>query len=80
MATETFKRGKTSSLAFSITVWALLVATLVSPIVLRRLLPAPPPTRAAADEDVGALKAEVLRTQTIVSTALGSTIAAPGRS
>ena len=61
MATETFKRGETSSLAFSITVWALLVATLVSPIVLRRLLPAPPPARAAAVEDVGALKAEVAR-------------------
>ena len=38
MALETFRSGRTSRLALSVTVWALLVATLVSPIVLRRLL------------------------------------------
>ena len=38
MALESFHRGRTSRLALSVTVWALLVATLVSPIVLRRLL------------------------------------------
>jgi Kef-type K+ transport system membrane component KefB len=38
MALESFHRGRTSKLALSVTVWALLVATLVSPVVLRRLL------------------------------------------
>ena len=38
MALETFRSGRTSRLALSVTVWALLVATLVSPVVLRRLL------------------------------------------
>ena len=38
MALETFHRGRTSRLALSVTVWALLVATLVSPVILRRLL------------------------------------------
>ena len=38
MALETFRAGRTSRLALSVTVWALLVATLVSPVILRRLL------------------------------------------
>ena len=38
MALETFRAGRTSRLALSVTVWALLVATLISPVVLRRLL------------------------------------------
>jgi Kef-type K+ transport system membrane component KefB len=38
MALETFRSGRTSRLALSVTVWALLVATLVSPVILRRLL------------------------------------------
>ena len=38
MALETFRAGRTSRLALAVTVWALLVATLVSPVVLRRLL------------------------------------------
>ena len=38
MALQTYQSGRTSKLALSVTVWALLVATLVSPVVLRRLL------------------------------------------
>ena len=38
MALETFRAGRTSKLALSVTVWALLVATLISPVILRRLL------------------------------------------
>ncbi|KAJ1461462.1 hypothetical protein M885DRAFT_494676 [Pelagophyceae sp. CCMP2097] len=38
MAEQSFRAGLTSPLALAVTVWALLVATLVSPVVLRRLL------------------------------------------
>ncbi len=38
MAQEAFAKGLTSKLALSVTVWALLTATLVSPIVLRLIL------------------------------------------
>ena len=48
MALESFHRGRTSKLALSVTVWALLVATLVSPVVLRRLLAR---TRGGGDGD-----------------------------
>jgi Kef-type K+ transport system membrane component KefB len=40
MAEEAFSTGLTGSLAFSITVWALLISTLVSPIMFRKLLAA----------------------------------------
>jgi len=38
MAQEAFTTNLTDKLAFSITVWALLISTLVSPIVFRKLL------------------------------------------
>ena len=52
MAVETYKRGKTSDLALSMTVWALLVATLLSPVVLRRLLPAAEAAAPSSKRDV----------------------------
>ena len=54
MATSSYRRGQISSLAFSVTVWALLVATLISPIVLRRILP--PEPRRTRDDDEGVLE------------------------
>ena len=42
MAEEGYKSGLTSKLTFAVTVWALLVATLLSPIAFRSALPAAP--------------------------------------
>eukprot|EP00937_MAST-01D_sp_MAST-1D-sp2_P004307 g4307.t1 len=48
MAEEGYKTGVTSKLAFSVTVWALLLATLLSPLALRAVLARQPPVEAAA--------------------------------
>jgi hypothetical protein len=40
MAEEAYRNGLTSKLTFSVTVWALLLATLLSPIAFRRSLAA----------------------------------------
>lgn len=42
MAEEGYRSGLTSKLTFAVTVWALLVATLLSPIAFRSALPAAP--------------------------------------
>ena len=38
LRTSSYRSGLTSKLTFSVTVWALLISTLVSPIAFRRLL------------------------------------------
>ena len=52
MAQEAHEKELTSDLAFSTTVWALLVATLASPIVFRRLIKASTTKRNAEHTEV----------------------------
>ena len=42
MAEEGYRTGLTSKLTFAVTVWALLIATLLSPVAFRRALAAAP--------------------------------------
>jgi Kef-type K+ transport system membrane component KefB len=38
MAEEAFRTGLTDELTFAATVWALLIATLISPLIFRQLV------------------------------------------
>jgi Kef-type K+ transport system membrane component KefB len=49
MAEEAFRTGLTDELTFAATVWALLIATLISPLIFRQLM-----AKAAAVEEAEA--------------------------
>ena len=53
MAEEGYARGVTSKLTFSVTVWALLLATLLSPIALGRVLARQPQVDGDGDDHAG---------------------------
>ena len=76
MAQEAHEKELTSDLAFSTTVWALLVATLASPIVFRRLIRASVIEgiqRAMAERDAG--QTEVMANDAVLVGAVGKSLA-----
>ena len=64
MAEEAFRTGLTDELTFAATVWALLIATLISPLIFRQLM-----AKAAAVEEAEAEAPKPQQPDAVVATA-----------